>query len=81
MPAAASARVQELARQWHDLAARRLAYYNELYRSGRWKHYYRTQEQFAVRMLDVIKAAKTFAKLAGESSTPAARPDDLRSAA
>jgi hypothetical protein len=82
MPAAPSARVQEIARHWHDLAERRLAYYNELYRSGRWKHYYRSQEQFAVRMIEVIKAARTFAKVADEAGAPAAdRNDDLRPAA
>jgi hypothetical protein len=51
-------------RQWLDLAERRLASYEELYRSGRWTHYYPTQELFALRMLDVIKAVKTLRRVA-----------------
>ena len=57
-------RLDEIALKWHDLAQRRLDYYTELYRSGRWQHYY-TQERFAVRMLDVINAAKKWRELAG----------------
>jgi hypothetical protein len=77
--------LKTIAHKWHDLAERRLAYYNELYRTGRWRHYFETQEQFAMRMLDVIKAAKTFAKAAG-AATPGAEasagPDsELRPAA
>jgi hypothetical protein len=58
-----------VARKWLDLAQRRVDYYVTLYRSGRWKHYY-TEEAMALRMLDAIKAARTWAEL-----TPA-RPDD-----
>jgi len=75
-------RLDVIARQWHDLAERRLAYFIELYRSGSWNHYY-TQERFAVRMLDVIKAAKVWGELAGgrRVQRPMARDDDLRPAA
>ena len=76
-------RLEQVARRWHDLAERRLAYFTELYRSGRWQHYY-TQEQFGMRMLDVIKAARVWRDLAGRSQ-PALpeikRDDDLRPAA
>lgn len=66
MPEAhSSSAPQQVARRWLDLAERRLAYYDELYRSGRWRHYFDTEEQFAVRMLDVIRAAKNFARIAG----------------
>ena len=66
-----------IARRWLDLAQRRLAYYEELYRSGRWTHYY-TEEAIAERMRDVIKAVRLWTKLV--------RPrrddnDDLRPAA
>ena len=61
------ARLVELSARWRDLAERRLAYYTELYRSGRWQHYY-TRERFGVRMLDVIKAAKTWRELAERAS-------------
>ncbi len=63
-----------IARKWHALAERRLAFYEELYRSGRWTLYYDSRPQFARHMLDVIKATKIWAKLAGE--TP--RADDDR---
>ncbi len=57
-------RFNDIAGRWHDLADRRLAHFAELYRSGRWRHYYRSEEQFAERMLEVIKAAKVWALLA-----------------
>jgi hypothetical protein len=66
-------RLDRIALKWHDLAQRRLDYYTELYRSGRWRHYY-TQERFALRMLDVISAAKKFGALAGLESEAAVRP-------
>lgn len=60
--------LEKIAQRWHDLAEQRLAYYTEMYRSGRWKHYY-TQESFAVRMLDVIEAAKKWRELAERQQT------------
>ena len=72
-----SPQLQEIAQRWHGLAEQRLAYYTELYRSGRWKHYY-TQESFAARMLDVIAAAKKWRKLAGQPEAPAPREAQLR---
>ena len=90
-------RLGVIASQWHELAERRLAHFNELYRSGRWARYY-SKEHFALRMLEVIKAAKTWRDLASrswsvnswtdKSSTdkacteqPLVRDDDLRPAA
>jgi uncharacterized repeat protein (TIGR03809 family) len=72
-------RLEQIALKWHDLAQRRLDYYTELYRSGRWRHYY-TQERFAVRMLDVVNAAKKWRDLAGlppaGAAEQASRHDD-----
>jgi hypothetical protein len=74
-------RFDEIARKWHDLAMRRLRYFAELYYSGRWTHYY-TQEQFSVRMLDVIRAAKAWSDLAGRPQADlAVARDDMRPAA
>lgn len=56
---------ERLAGRWHQLADRRLAHFAELYHSGRWRLYYRTEAQFAERMLDVIRTAKIWAELAG----------------
>jgi len=66
-----------IARKWCVLAHRRLEYFIELYRSGRWRHYY-TEESFALRMRDVIKAAQRWAELA--PAHPGDK-DDLRPAA
>lgn len=80
-------RLDEISRKWRDLADRRLAYFTELYRSGRWKHYY-TPEDFTVRMRDVVKAAKVWSNLADRTSAeqilaeePAIRDDRMRPAA
>jgi hypothetical protein len=73
--------LRDIARRWHALAERRLASYDELYRSGRWKHYYATQEEFATRMLDVIKAAKAYQKIVGDPGPAAPRAEPLRPAA
>ena len=77
---------QDLARRWYALSERRLAYYDELYRSGRWRHYYVNQQDFAVRMLDVVRAAKAWGDLAdrapdAEAAPTSAQRDKLRSAA
>ena len=53
----------DVAQKWRDLAERRRAYFVELYRSGRWKHYY-TEELFLERMREVISAADTWARIA-----------------
>jgi uncharacterized repeat protein (TIGR03809 family) len=52
-----------VAQKWRALAERRRAYFVELYRSGRWTHYY-TRDQFAARLREVMDAADTWAKLA-----------------
>ncbi len=81
MPAIqARPRFDEISRKWLDLAERRLAHFTELYRSGRWQHYY-TEENLAVRMRDVIKAVKIWKELAGQAPAPAADKNDLRPAA
>jgi len=77
--------LEKIAQRWHDLAEQRLAHYTELYRSGRWQHYY-TQESFAARMLDVIEDAKKWRQLASRPQTPPGRepardPAQVRSAA
>jgi uncharacterized repeat protein (TIGR03809 family) len=83
MPTAQRAhRFDEIACKWRDLALRRLDYYTELYSSGRWRRYY-TQESFAVRMLDVVRAAKRWSDLVGQARAerPSRQDDDLRPAA
>jgi len=78
MPAPPSGpQLQFVTRRWHRLAERRLEYFVGLYRSGRWQHYY-TREHFAIRMLDVIKAARVWAELAGQPPAQQPRADDDR---
>ncbi|HZQ12647.1 MAG TPA: hypothetical protein VFB31_07550 [Pseudolabrys sp.] len=76
-----AARFDIIARKWHALALRRLRFYDELYRSGRWTLYYPSRELFARHMLDVIKAAKIWARLAGDAPPPADDGDDFLFAA
>ncbi len=78
---AGTVRFDLIARKWHALAKRRLLYYSELYRSGRWTHYYASRDEFAAQMLVVIKAAQRWAKLAGEQPAAESGKDDLKSAA
>ena len=53
----------EIAHKWRDLAERRREYFVELYRSGRWKHYY-SEEELVVCMKEVMDVAETWARLA-----------------
>ncbi len=68
---------EKVTRRWLELAERRLASYEELYRSGRWRLYFPTQEHFAARMLDVIRVTKAFQR----ASARPQRESDLRPAA
>jgi uncharacterized repeat protein (TIGR03809 family) len=61
-------RLDQISQKWRDLAERRLAYFTELYGSGRWQRYY-TPEDFAVRMRDVVKAAQVWSHLADRASS------------
>jgi hypothetical protein len=72
-------RFERVTRRWLELAERRLAYYEDLDRTGRWRRYFPTEEHFAIRMLDVIKATKAF-RHATASGTPQ-RGEGLRPAA
>jgi uncharacterized repeat protein (TIGR03809 family) len=73
-------RFDELSHRWLNFVERRLAYFAELYRSGRWQHYY-TKERFAMLMRNVIDAVKIWRGLAGEAPSPTANENDLRPAA
>ena len=61
------------ARKWRVLAERRQAHFVDLYKSGRWKHYYSEQE-FLVAMRQAVSAAERWAELAP-------RAEDYRQAA
>lgn len=50
-----------------DLALRRHAYYLELLRSGRWRHYF-SEQQFAERLRDVVVLTRRWNGLASVSA-------------
>ncbi len=70
--------LDELSRKWLRLSERRLAYYAELYRSGRWQHYY-SKDEIGARLRDLMEVLKVWRKLPGEP--PRDDKSDLRPAA
>jgi uncharacterized repeat protein (TIGR03809 family) len=54
------------AQKWRSLAERRRAHFLDLYRTGRWKHYY-TNEEFLAGLREAITLANRWAKLAPTS--------------
>jgi len=60
-----------LAHKWRDLADRRREHFTDMYRSGRWKHYY-TEEEFVVRMREAIQAANVWRRIAPDARSETA---------
>jgi hypothetical protein len=81
MPAANSPGSLDAAtRGFRDLALRRHAYYLDLLKSGRWRHYFSEQE-FAERLRDVMTVTRAWnglAKASDKASDP--RPTPIQSA-
>ena len=57
---------ERTALKWRNLAEQRRDHYFELYRSGRWKHYY-TEEQFLTEMRKAVALAQRWAVIAPSS--------------
>ena len=55
--------MQPAALKWRELAERRRAHLIDLFRSGRWKHYY-TKDEFSAQLRDAIDIADRWAKIA-----------------
>ena len=55
--------IDSAARKWRDLAERRRDHLVELYRSGRWQHYY-TDQEFVAEMRQAVALAERWAALA-----------------
>jgi hypothetical protein len=72
---------EAIARKWLALADRRLLYFSELYRNGRWTRYCSSREQFFEQMHQAIKVAQVWARLAGVRGVANNGKDDLRPAA
>ena len=62
--------MDSVALKWRNLADRRQAHFVDLYKTGRWKHYY-THEQFVACMRQAIAATERWAQIAP-------RPEDYR---
>ena len=63
--------------QWLALAERRLDYYTELYRNGRWRYYY-TEEYFVALMKDVVQAVGAWRELANRALPDGGGESELR---
>ena len=56
--------LDDVAQKWRDLAERRRAHLFELYRSGRWKRYYKSEDEFFLRMHQAMQDAEAWAGIA-----------------
>ena len=54
---------ERIALKWRNLAEQRRDHHFELYRSGRWKHYY-TEEQFLDEMRQAVALAERWVEIA-----------------
>jgi len=64
-----------IARRWHALAERRRAHVIELRESGRWKHYY-TSEELLEALREAVSMRDAWAKIAGLQNDEALEADD-----
>jgi hypothetical protein len=81
----ATVMLERAALKWRDLADRRRAHFIDLYRSGRWKHYY-TGEEMLAELHNAIAIAQRWAKIAPRSeehgqSKPPPAPEPRKKAA
>jgi len=54
---------ERIALKWRHLAERRREHYLDLYRSGRWKHYY-SAEEFLAELRSAVVLAERWIKIA-----------------
>jgi uncharacterized repeat protein (TIGR03809 family) len=59
----AAVTLEATALKWRALAERRRDHYFDLYKSGRWRHYY-TDQEFLDELRDAIALAQRWAKIA-----------------
>jgi hypothetical protein len=70
MPADSPGPLDAVSQRLCDLAHRRLAYYSELSKSGRWKLYF-SEREFVERLRDVIAQTNAWNELTGRKSLEA----------
>ena len=63
-----------LARRLHALAERRCAHFADLQASGRWAHYYASQDQFLARMREVQALARVSQSMVHRAEQSAGQP-------
>jgi len=71
---------RDMARRWQGLAERRRKHLIEMYRTGRWRHYY-TEEQLTAQMRDAVRDIGRWSAASGEPPAAEAAPSVLREAA
>jgi uncharacterized repeat protein (TIGR03809 family) len=59
----ATVRLEAVALKWRGLAERRRDHHIDLYKSGRWRHYY-TDQEFLIEMRTAIALAERWARIA-----------------
>ena len=59
----ATVRLEAVALKWRALAERRRDHHIDLYKSGRWRHYY-TDQEFLTEMRTAIALAQRWARIA-----------------
>lgn len=67
MPATTAA-IDAVSQRLRELAHKRLAYYSELSRTGRWKLYF-TEREFVERLRDVIAVTNAWNEIAGRKAS------------
>jgi uncharacterized repeat protein (TIGR03809 family) len=66
----ATVKLENVALKWRALAERRRDHHIDLYKSGRWRHYY-TDQEFLKEMRAAIALAQRWAKIAPRPEEPA----------
>jgi uncharacterized repeat protein (TIGR03809 family) len=67
----ATARLESVALKWRALAERRRDHHIELYKSGRWRHYY-SDAEFLERMREAVTVAERWAAIAPDAKDQSA---------
>ena len=72
---------ERIALKWRVLAEQRRAHHLDLYKSGRWKHYY-TDEEFLAEMRKAVAMAERWSQIAPlpEEHDPPAEPEQAAAA-
>jgi uncharacterized repeat protein (TIGR03809 family) len=76
----ASVQWERIALKWRNLAEQRRDHHVDLYRSGRWKHYY-TEEQFLAELRKAVALAERWVEIAPSSEERAPAEVERQAAA